>query len=154
MLLACTALAVMILAAATLEHLAGPGLAVHAQQPSAPPSPPATEPKSEAIVPPMVRKAPPPAKTSVPIVPGPKGRKAKPAPKGKSRLPAAKDPKAATRKTPATARPGLGMKPDPRLKCSAGFHYAPQQLRCVKGAAAPAKSDPKAKSKPAPKDKR
>lgn len=154
LLLACAALASVLMGAALIDRNAVPGMAAQAQQqPPATPTAPVAEPKTDAIVPPMQRKAPPPAKTSVPIVPSPKGRKGKtkPAPKPKAKLPAAKDPKAAIRKAPATARTGLGLKPDPALKCSAGYHYAPQQLRCVKDQATPAKANPKAAPKSAPK---
>ncbi len=134
-LLVLALLAATILATNDGDRVARLMAGARAQQPAPPAtsSPPATLPKTEAIVPPMARQPPPPGKTSVPIVAGPKARKGAKPPSARKKAPKGK-PKA------RTARPGQGLKADPKLKCQIGFHYDVKRLRCVKGATPPPKA--------------
>jgi hypothetical protein len=110
------------------------------------PAPP-VEGKSDAVVPPLARKKPPAAPTSVPIVAPPDKKKgsapvaakgsvvsrksAKPAPKPAAAQPA--DPKKAP--TPPGRSSLGGPKSQPTAACAAGMSYDPRHSKCVKQAA-------------------
>ena len=75
------------------------------------------EAKTDVIVPPLLRKRPPAAPTSVPIVAAPeKAVKPSPAPPAKTKV------KAADKAAPAPKD----------LKCAAGFKYDTKSLKCAK----------------------
>ena len=77
--------------------------------------------KGDAIVPPIVRKRPPPGQLTAPIV-------AQPSRKGTQAA------KSKPRPAPQPGRASLGVKPDPALKCASGLKYDAKLLKCAKPA--------------------
>lgn len=94
-----------------------------------------TEAKAEAIVPPLVRKRPPPAPTSVPIV-APPEKPAKGAAKGTPPTSAKTKVKAAEKAVPKD------------VKCAAGLKYDAKLLKCAKIEPAKASASTSVRAKP------
>ncbi len=132
-----------------------------------PTPPPPVEGRTDALVPPLIRKRPQPAPTSVPIVAAPEKKKSAVAPvvaKGpaavaKGAKPAAPKPvtaqpsvQPASKKAAPAGRSSLGgpkslSGPKPSAACATGMTFDSRLLKCVTGAAPHA--TPKAQRAPA-----